>query len=185
VTWAPDYTTPTLLKDYLGIQTTGDDSFVPTWITTASRNVDDFCGRQFGQVATLETRTYKGVWDRHIGAYVYEIDDLMDVTDFAAADVTDYDLEPLNAPQKGKPYERLITTTCGPLVLDGLWGWPSVPGAVVEGLFLQAARLHARRKSPFGIAGSPSEGTELRLLAQLDPDFRTSLKPLRRNWWAA
>ena len=60
----------------------------------------------------------------------------------------------------------------------------AVERAVKAGLFLQGARLAARRDSPFGISGSPSEQGEIRLLAQLDPDFKTSLKPLRREWWA-
>jgi hypothetical protein len=186
--WAPDYTTDEVLKDYLGITIDADDAFVPMWITTSSRNVDDFCGRQFGQVATLETRRYRGVWDASLGAYVYQIDDLLDVTGFLVDGVTDYDLEPMNAPQKGRPYERLVTRNRGPLDMDGLWGWPaeSAAAASVEmGMLLQASRLHARRDSPFGVAGSPSEGNAVRLLAQLDPDFRTSLKPFRRKWYAA
>jgi hypothetical protein len=60
---------------------------------------------------------------------------------------------------------------------------PSIPAA----LLLQASRLNKRRDSPFGIAGSPSaQGAgEVRLLARLDPDFITTLKPYVRKWWAA
>lgn len=193
MTWAPDYCTSPELKSYLHIEDDADDVFIALWITTASANVNDFCGRQFGQVASVETRTYTPVWDRHLGCYVAEIDDLMDTDDLAVIDqnanvLTDYALAPENAVQKGRPYERILTSVGGPLTLDGLWGWdPASAGPKVAktGLLLQAARLAARRDSPFGIAGSPSDGSELRLLAQLDPDFRTSLKPFRREWWAA
>ena len=194
MTWKPDYVTSAVLKSYLDITTTDLDVFVALWITTASRNVDDFCGRQFGQVASVETRTYSNtVWDRHLGKYVTEIDDLMDIDDLVVVDantneITDYTLEPENALQKGKPYERILTSVAGPFTMDGLWGWnPTADGPKVAqvGLLLQAARLNARRNSPFGVAGSPSQGSEIRLLAQLDPDFRTSLKPFQRNWWAA
>jgi hypothetical protein len=191
VTWAPDYVTSTQLKDYLHIGDNVDDVFVALWVTTVSRNVDDFCGRQFGQT-TAEARTYTPVWDRHLGAYVTEVDDLQDITGLAIVDengaaVTDYDLEPVNAVKKGKPYERILTTaSTGKLTPTALWGWTAVPSAVKTGMFLQGARLAARRDSPFGVAGSPKEGSEIKLLtAQLDPDFRTSLKPLRRDWWAA
>lgn len=191
--WKPDYCTSAELKSYLKITDTADDVFVALWITTVSRNVDDFCGRQFGQVASVETRTYSNtVWDRHLGKYVTEIDDIQDVDDLVVVDanateITDYTLEPENALAKGKPYERILTSVGGPLTLDGLWGWTAQPAAPKLGIFLQGARLEARRQSPFGIAGSPdaNAGTEIRLLAQLDPDFRTSLKPLIRNWWAA
>lgn len=189
--WAPDYVQPQELKNYLGISENNLDVFIGYWITTASRNVDDFCGRQFGQVAVAEARTYTPVWDRHLGKYVTEIDDLQDLTDLAIEDangnaVTAYTFEPTNALQKGRPYERLVTTArTGDLTPTARWGWSAVPAAVKVGLLLQAGRLNARKDSPFGIAGSPQEGSELRLLAQLDPDFRTSLKPFVRKWWAA
>ena len=191
--WAPDYVTATELKNYLRITDTADDVFVALWITTASSNVNDYCGRQFGQVAAPEERTYTSVWDRHLGCYVAEIDDLMDTTSFALVDVngnavTDYEFGPDNAVQRGKPYERVMVSGCGKLTATGLWGWDqnaAGPKAAKVGLLLQAARLAARRDSPFGVAGSPAEGSEVRLLAQLDPDFRTSLKPFRREWWAA
>lgn len=191
MTWAPDYTTGVLLKRYLNIQNNADDAFIDLWITTCSRNVDDFCGRQFGQTAALEARTYTPIWDRHLGAWVTYVDDVQDVTGLAVADedaaaVADYDLEPVNAVAKGRPYERIITTTStGKLTLTAKWGWTAVPAAASVGMLLQAARVAARRDSPFGISGSPAEQGEIRLLAQLDPDFRTSLKPFVRDWWAA
>jgi len=190
VTWAPDYVTAQELKDYLRISDTADDVFVALWVTTVSRNVDDECGRQFGQVDTTEERVYSGVWDRHQAGYIYEIDDLPDVDDLLiigadATEVTDYTLQPENALLRGRPYERLLSSAAGPLTISSPhWGWTAVPAAVKVGIFLQGARLAARRDSPFGVAGSPQQGSELRLLAQLDPDFRTSLKPLRRSWWA-
>jgi hypothetical protein len=191
VTWAPDYVMSAELKSYLRIDDSADDVFIGLWVTTVSRNVDDFCGRQFGQVAALEERTYTPVWDRHLCAWVTEVDDLQDVTGLAIVDedgaaVTDYDLDPVNALKKGRPYERIITTArTGKITPTALWGWSAVPSAVKVGPLLQGARLAARRDSPFGISGSPSEQGEIRLLAQLDPDFRTSLKPLVRGWWAA
>jgi hypothetical protein len=190
VTWAPDYVTASELKAYLRISDTDDDTLVAVWVTTASRAVDDYCGRQFGQVATVEDRTYTGTWDRHLGRYVAELDDVQDVDDLVVVDedateVTDYTLEPVNALLKGRPYERALLAVGGTLTVTGLWGWTAVPTAVKNATLLQAARLAARRDSPYGIAGSPSEGSEIRLLAALDPDLRTSLARYRRKWWAA
>lgn len=187
--WAPDYTTAALVKNYLRIEDNADDVFIAAWVTAVSRNVDDHCARQFGNVPS-EARSYAGTWDRHEGVRVYEIDDLFDagdlvVTGAGAVPVTDYELWPLNAPQKGKPYTQLRTAASGRLNLDAPWGWPAVPTSIPVAIWLQAARLAARRDSPFGVAGSPSEGSELRLLAQLDPDFRTTLKPYVRKVWAA
>lgn len=199
MTWAPDYVTAAELKSYIGISDNADDTLIAVWITTVSRNVDDYCGRQFGQVAAAEDRYYTPVWDRHEGAWMVEIDDLQDTTGFTLADadgtsiaaqtstVDGYQLWPRNAAAKGQPYTQLrIKVNPGAEVTaHALWGWSAVPSAVKTGMFLQAARLNKRRTSPFGISGSPQEQGEIRLLAQLDVDFRTSLKPLIRSWWAA
>lgn len=216
MTWKPDYCTLTELKSWLKINDSADDAFAALWITAVSRNVDDFTGRQFGQVAAAEDRYYTPVWDRDQCAWFCEIDDLQDTTGLTFANqngqaiplatttVTGYTLLPRNAVAKGRPYERVKLTgwplslpstalagwSGGDLTGHGLWGWTPAasPAAAIKiALFLQAARLEARRQSPFGIAGSPdaNTGTELRLLAQLDPDFRTTLKPWIRDWWAA
>lgn len=192
MTWAPDYITRQQLKDYLDIGENGADAFIDVWITTVSRNVDDHCGRQFGKVATAVTRYYVPTYDKQTCTWEAKIDDLQDTTGLTVEDTdgnaiaaADYVLLPRNAAADGVPYEAIRVPSCGELALDGLWGWNAQPAAVSSGMFLQGARLAKRRNSPFGIAGSPSEGSEIRLLAQLDPDFRTSLKPLRREWWAA
>lgn len=192
MTWAPDYASLSLVRTYLGVDDNADhiDTFIGLWITAVSRNIDTFCGRQFGQVHAAEERYYTPVWDRRDGCWYAVIDDLQNTTGAAIVDddgtaVTGYQLLPRNAPQKGRPYERLkLETATGEIGFTGLWGWTAIPESVKVGLLLQAARLAARRDSPFGIAGSPSEGSELRLLAQLDPDFRTTLTPFCRKWWA-
>lgn len=199
MTWAPDYLTRQELKDYLRVTDNAYDALFDVWITTVSRNVDEHCGRQFGQVASTEERVYTPFWDRHEQAWFVEMDDLQDTTGFGLVDedgtaipvktstVAGYQFLPRNAAAKGRPYEQLkITTNPGvEVTADALWGWAAVPSAVKTGALLQAARLNHRRSSPFGISGSPSEGTQIRLLAQLDPDFRTSLRPFVREWWAA
>lgn len=194
MTWAPDYCTTAELKQYLNITDDADNVFLATWITTVSRNVDDLCGRQFGQVAAAEDRFYPTFYDRPQAAWFANIDDLQDVTGltFATAGGTavaaaNYVLLPRNAAVKGRPYEtvQLKSWSGGDVTGHGKWGWSAVPAAAKTGMFLQGARLAARRNSPFGISGSPSEQGEIRLLAQLDPDFRTSLKPYVREWWVA
>ncbi len=192
--WKPDYVSVALLKSYLRVDEDDDqdDALFALYISTASRAVDDFCGRQFGSTEAPESRRYGSRWDRDRRGYVTAIDDLQSTAGLvvtAAGTVLvaddDYQLEPANAPERGKPYERLVTDRSGELELTtDVWGWATVPASVQTGTMLQASRLEARRDSPFGVAGSPSEGSELRLLAALDPDLQTSLRPFRRKWWA-
>lgn len=189
--WEPDYVTVPELKSYLRVDDDQDDTLVAVWATTASRAVDTHCHRQFGQVDDVEERDYSGRYDVCAGTVVYEIDDLMDVTGMvvrAAGEVlaAEYVLWPRNAPQRGRPFTQLRTVASGPLVVEASWGWSAVPTAVKNATLIQAARFAARRDSPYGIAGSPSEGSEQRLLATLDPDLKTALgSKYRREWWVA
>jgi hypothetical protein len=189
--WAPDYSTTERVRNYLNIDDGADDVFIGAWITAVSRNIDNHCGRQFGTVDAAEERYYTPVWDRRAGKWYVTIDDLRAVTGLTiarddATAVTEYTLLPRNAPAIGRPYERITLESCtGELAIESaFWGWSTPAPSVEVALWLQAARLAARRDSPFGIAGSPSTGSEIRLLAQLDPDFRIALKPFVRKWWA-
>lgn len=191
MTWAPDYATRETVKRYLDITENDADAFLDLWITTASRNIDSHTGRQFGQTAVLEERFFEPKWSPSAAAWFVDIDDVQNTTGMTIDDedgtaVTDQVMLPRNAGAKGRPYEAMrLSARTGEIAVTALWGWTAVPAAVSTGLLLQAARLNARRDSPFGIAGSPGAGTEIRLLAQLDPDFRIALRPYVRKWWAA
>lgn len=193
MTWAPDYSDVATVRSYIRSGLDSDsDAFIASWITATSRNVDDFCGRQFGNTGTLQARVYDPVFDRALGKQVYEIDDVQNLTGMTVATgatvqaATGFTLWPRNAVANGMPYTQLRTSAfSGTITATAVWGWTTVPAAAPTGLLLQAARLAKRRDSPFGVAGSPTDGSELRLLAQLDPDFRTTLKPFMRTWWAA
>jgi hypothetical protein len=202
--WAPDYVTSAELKAYLRISDTDDDTEIALAITAASRAVDLCCSlgettRQFGVVSTAEERFYTPRWDRRRCRWVIAIDDLMstvgfdpqlqdsDGNDLGAID--DYILEPRNAAVKGRPWTSLVvkpTSTYVPrgneyeAAFTGLWGWTVVPSAVKQATKIQASRFFARRNSPYGIAGSPDDGSELRLLSKVDPDVSVALGSYKR-----
>lgn len=204
--WKPDYATVSEARDYLRIGDSADDVALARAISAASRAVDRATNRQFGLVDAPEARYYTPKWDRDRCRWVVEIDDAVVVTGagFALDDGTsytwstsltasDYDLMPRNAPALGRPYtELVIRQTSSARVLgvqDGLkatvrWGWTSFPTTIVGAVLLQVSRLHARRDSPFGVAGSPDVGSELRLLDRLDPDVADMVRAYAR-WWGA
>lgn len=186
--WKPDYLTAEQAATF--IRTPGVDmEELATWCTAASRAIDKRCNRQFGQVDAPMARTYRrpAAYSSALGLWLVEIDDLQDVTGLTINGTAYADsgavLLPDDAPDKGKPYERLGFESCPTLPLVGvaLWGWTDVPAQVVSAGKLQVSRWDARRNSPYGIAGSPSEGSEMRLLARLDPDVHTSLAGLARR----
>jgi hypothetical protein len=60
-----------------------------------------------------------------------------------------------------------------------------VPSAVKLATRLQASRFMARRDSPYGVAGSPDAGSEIRLLSRVDPDVAVALRGFSRPRRAA
>lgn len=195
--WAPDYATTTDLKAFVRITDTADDAVLAQAISAASRAIDLYCNRQFGKTDGLEARYYTGHWERRIARWIIPIDDVMAVSGFAVqttSGIVDlYTFKEANAAAKGRPWTYLVVDTnaankptCKPddVTITAQWGWSSVPTAVKEATLLQASRFFARKDSPYGIAGSPDVGSELRLLRVLDPDVGVILNPYRR-WWAA
>jgi uncharacterized phiE125 gp8 family phage protein len=205
--WAPDYITSAELKAYLRISHTDDDVEIALAVTAASRAVDLCCSlgrvaRQFGVVSAQE-RFYTPEWDRRRRRWVIEIDDLMSTagSDFQLQDVDgndvgaidSYILEPRNAAVKDRPWTRLVVKPDSTYTPTGIeyeaaltapWGWTAVPSPVKQATKIQGSRFFARRNSPYGIAGSPDDGSEMRLLSRVDPDVSVSLGSYKR-WGAA
>lgn len=200
--WKPPYAQLAQMRDWLRIREiadTDDDALLKLKISAASRGVDGSCHRQFGKEDLPVARTYRPRWSRTFGCHVAEIDDIMDLTDFAftldgtALTADQYELQPDNAVEDGRPYTyvKLNVGTVsaafgmGKLIGLGLWGWNATPDEVTEASMLQASRLNIRRDSPYGIAGGADGGGELRLLARLDPDVVPLVSALVRTGWVA
>lgn len=188
--WKPDYLSLAEGKDWLRVTGTAKDDKIASLITAVSRAVDASCKRQFGNVDSVVTRTYRrpAALLRDGSGYLLAIDDLRDddnltVTADGTA-VTDVTLWPDNAvadqiPARGLlfpsyPYPPYVVST-------DRWGWAAVPHGVKNACRVQLNRWYWRQESPAGTAGSPSDGNEVMLLARLDPDLHTSLVGLRRT----
>lgn len=191
MTWKPDYILLAAANNFLRATDTVDDVETAVWITAASRAIDEHCHRQFGSYAVAAARIYRRppVWDPELCLWTVDIDDVQDTTGMTVAGValasSGAVLLPDNAPSESKPYERLGFTAkpTMPLTVVCRWGWLAIPVPVTGAVRLQLSRFSARRDSPYGVAGSPSEGSELRLLARLDPDVAMSLRGLGREGW--
>jgi hypothetical protein len=185
VAWAPEYITVDELKTYVKVTDDLDDAELALIPGTVSRAIDQVCNRQFGKAASPVERWYRPRWSRSAGRYVVDVDDLMDLTGLPAGLVPG----PRNAAADGKPYTRLEyaagVTPDVDVAFSMMWGWDAVPAAVQVAARLQGSRLATRRDSPYGVAGSPDSGTEIRLLARLDPDVKVSLTAYVRPRWAS
>jgi len=204
MSWAPQYCSIDDLKSWLEIDTTADDVELLFAIEAASRAIDKATNRQFGQVDTPEHRYYRAEYDQRHHRWIIETDDLMTHAGLAVAldncdgtwtTVTDFELTPRNALQKGRPWTA-IEITRPPVAPTGIakvtakWGWAQpVPYAILLATMLQAGRLFARRED--ASSGPPliqktvddidyKWGTP----SPLDDDVLTSVAPYRRYWGA-
>jgi hypothetical protein len=198
--WAPNYATVEELTTFRRVGDDLDDVQAGLAISAASRAVDRATKRQFGIVDVLEARYYTAQYDAARGRWVANIDDLMTTTGMAVAFDTDDDLVfgtmittyrklPANAAAENRPWTELVfasgvTDLENGVKVTAMWGWTTVPDPIKQATLLQANRLLSRRDSPYGIAGSPTQGSELRLLAKVDPDVEVALQDYKRKSWA-
>lgn len=204
--WAPNYAASEDLAAFVRIEDSADDVVLGLAIATASRTIDgpNGCGRQFGKLDAPAPRYYTAQWDRRRCVWYVRIEDLMTTTGLVvkydsvedqtyASTITAYRLGPVNAAAEGRPWTELVirsSSAVQPTALEdgveitALWGWTEVPPAIEQACLLQASRIVSRRDSPHGIAGSPEAGSEIRILARLDPDVAVAVRPYRRVWGA-
>jgi hypothetical protein len=201
--WAPAYATVDELREFVRIDDGADDTVIEGAIEAASRLIDHACDprpdhfRQFGKTDTVEARyftaTRRGYGAAYAGEVVAVCDDLatpqglvvtVGFTD--AVDVIGVTLFPRSAHAYGRPYTSIgfagsSLPAPSPLSedvrIEAVWGWPEVPGSIHTACLMQASRLLSRRDAPFGVAGSPEMGSEIRLLARLDPDVEILVQP--------
>lgn len=191
------YTTLNDVKSALNIEDSMENASIEMAIATASRQIDDYCGRFFYKDGTVEapaTRYYtpESFW-------ILPTDDFVSISEIATDDnfdnlyntvweSNDAMYEPVNNPSRGWPLTRILATGAyvfpRPLPqsvrVKGIFGWSAVPYEVKTAAKIQASRLFLRNQSPFGIAGSTDIGT-VRLAAKLDADVEALLRPMRRN----
>lgn len=200
--WRPDYVTPEELAVFVHTDVEEERAELEGACASGSRAIDTATYRQFGSVAA-QARIYTPQWSTKLGMWTIECDDFTALTVLEIDTAGDGTFStsvslsgtvplPYNAVEDGLVYERvavrrsvLTASTLGPgsARLTSAWGWPSVPTSIKSAAKLQASRFFNRRNSPYGIAGSPDQGSEVRLLAKADPDVIVSVRPFKRAVW--
>lgn len=205
--WEPDYVTREELKDYVtshgaGVSDTEDNAWLDLAVTAASRAIDRECSkhrfRQFGLLATVETRYFTAQWRDESARWVIEIDDLMtsvglviaiDVDQDDDYEITlgtsDYVLRPRSAASLLRPWTQLAisrSSSAQPMTwpeavaVTAKWGWTTVPSTIKQATMILGSRFFQRKDSPFGVKGSPDSDSEEKQIFEADPDVCNMLR---------
>jgi hypothetical protein len=175
----PDpYSTRDQVKDYLRIDTavTDHDSDIDSVITSATREINNHCSRNFNRDAALAVATVR-VFPVKFAAFArvhdfYTTTDLVIKTDPSGTGVfsetwaaSDYQLEPLNGIRDGNhgwPYFIIRAVGSRTFPVFGLratlqvtshFGWTAVPEDVKQAHLMLCAETFKMREAPLGVAG--------------------------------
>lgn len=183
------------LKSAIRITDTDSDGLLQVALDAATTAIDEHCNRSFTPSSVATARVFEPVNGRVVTDDFYTTVGLLvsvagTLIPAAVPNVSaGYTLTPENASALGEPYTGfyyssfplaafplLFAVQRATVTVTAKWGYAAdVPPAVELACLLQASRWFARRNSPYGIAGSPEIGSELRLLAKLDPDVAVML----------
>ena len=194
------YATLAQFKAAVGIGTadTADDSALQNVLDATDTLIDLYCDRKTGFGTASETRFYTAE------DYQYVLtDDLVSVTTLQTDDDangtyettwtagTDFVLAPVNTNLDGLPYTEIDTSVSWPrnfpkdvflgVKVVGVFGFPSVPAAVVQAEIIQANAVWSSRTAAFAIVGSADLGGILRMTRALHPEAALILDPYRKR----
>jgi hypothetical protein len=207
VPWAPEYVALEDFREYVRVHVDADDADdgdMEDALAGAHRSVDDHCQRQFGKTDTPEARYYVPRWSKVRRLWLVATDDIPTTAGLTvhldsaqdgtfATEVTGYLMRPANAVARGRPWEGVAFAAPSGVMVRGAvdevrlsaaaggFGWADVPRTVKLASKMQASRFLSRRDAPFGVAGNPEQGSELRLLAKVDPDVAVMLRGFVRR----
>lgn len=186
------------VKDALRISDDHDDVVLAGIIESASRAIDQYCDRYFGQTGTTGSpvqRLYRATSTRQV-----LVDDLVTLTDvevdysgyaetFTSLGATSVIKQPVNAATlvPAQPYTVLLAKPSAVLPqapgwvrVSGVWGWPAIPQQIRDACVLQTVRLFKSRDVPLGVMGGSDMLAPMRLPGGLHPDARILCEPFRR-----
>ena len=192
------YATLAQFKAAVGITDSTDDTALQNVLDATDTLIDLHCDRKTGFGTATETRYYTAE------DYQYVLtDDLVSVTTLQTDDDangtyettwtsgTDFVLAPVNSALDGFPYTEIDTSVSWPrnfpkdvyngVKVVGVFGFPSVPAAVVQAEIIQANAVWSSRTAAFAIVGSADLGGILRMSRALHPEAALILEPYRKR----
>ena len=185
---------------YVGQNLVQDTSLLDDVVTSSSRMIDRYCGREFYQ--TTEARTFAtsdDIYTLSFGSY----NDLVSVTTLktdptgggtysTTIGATSFQLLPYNASQADEPYTDLqllggvqwpvptFNMRQNTVEITGVWGWPAVPLDVKQACRIIVAEIAKLESAPLGVAGFGEFGV-VRVSQTMPPRARQLLAPYRHG----
>lgn len=167
-----NYHTLAEIKARLGISDTTEDTLIGMASSSACRNIEKYCRRQFNDAGIVSARRFHPLDCRKVivddfhttDGMILKTDEDDDGTFETVWSDSQFDLLPLNGVRDGIPgwpYWRIaavdmVTFPAGrrPTVeLTARWGWSTVPAPVKEASLALAEEIFKMKDSPYGIAG--------------------------------
>lgn len=177
-----DYITSAELKAYMGLEINTYDALLADAISSTSREIEDFCHRQFHTAGAATARVYQPldparvfVDDFHTAVgLIVETDDDNDGIFETVWAASDYELRPLNGVRNGQPGwpyweiaavgSKRFTGSCRANVrVTADWGWAAIPEPVRQAAFILASDTFQLKDQRLGIAGSDQFGQIVRV----------------------
>lgn len=176
-----DYITRQELKSYMGLEGTTDDALVDDAISSASREIERHCNRQFNDSGAVSARRYRATRCDEIAVddfwtttgFILEIDVNGDGTSWTTVAATEYELTPLNRMVNGVEWVywkiEMVGSTKLPVSrracvrVTAQWGWEELPSDVKQAVKMLASDTFQVKDSRMGVAGSDQFGTIVRV----------------------
>lgn len=187
------YATLSELKSFLKISDTVDDTELTPALTTASRDIEHYCRRQFNRAETATPRVFTPRDRCMVRVHdFYTADDLAvsvdvahDETFSSALTVDQFWLRPHNGVvdgQEGWPYTSLVSAGgaffAGLVRVTARWGWEAVPDPVHQACLMLSSELFKTKDAPWGVAGFGEFGP---VRVRRNPMASALLEPYRRS----
>jgi hypothetical protein len=192
------YATLAQWKAAVGVTDSTYDTAIQAVLDATDTLIDLYCDRKTGFGTATETRYYTPdaydfcITDDLVSVTALHTDDLSNGTYSTAWTAgTDFQLTPKNAALDGFPYTGISRSNAytknfpkdvflGARV-QGVFGFPSVPAAVIQAEIIQANAVWSSRTAPFSIIGSADLGGILRMSRSLHAEAALLLEPYRRR----
>lgn len=176
-----DYLTRDELKNYMGLETDDQDELVDDAISSASREIERHCNRQFNDAGSVSARVYRATRCDEIAVddfwtvtgFVLEIDQNGDGTSWTEVPSTEYQLTPLNRLRDGVEWVywkiEMVGSTTLPVSrracvrVTAQWGWEELPSDVKQAVKMLGSDTFQVKDSRMGVAGSDQFGTIVRV----------------------